>query len=115
MPLSLAPPPIRLHGLIPATLFFASESFPRRPEPLPHPAAPRAVGIAAFELFLVTLLFRWQHRVRERERQRVSIIRRIQAALFLGGATGTNLDIFSNPGAAFCDFNYVELSSNGRT
>ena len=33
----------------------------------------------------------------------------------VGGATGTNLDIFSNPGAAFCDFNYVQLSSNGRT
>jgi hypothetical protein len=33
----------------------------------------------------------------------------------VGGATGTNLDIFSNPGAALCDFNYVQLSSNGRT
>ena len=32
-----------------------------------------------------------------------------------GGSTGTNLDIFSNPGAALCDFNYVQLSSNGRT
>jgi len=33
----------------------------------------------------------------------------------VGGATGTNLDIFSNPGAALCDFNYVQLSSDGRT
>lgn len=32
-----------------------------------------------------------------------------------GGATGTNLDIFSNPGAALCDFRYVQLSSDGRT
>jgi hypothetical protein len=33
----------------------------------------------------------------------------------VGGASGTNLDIFSNPGAAYCDFNYVQLSSTGRT
>ena len=33
----------------------------------------------------------------------------------VGGASGTNMDIFSNPGAAFCDFNYVQLSTNGRT
>jgi hypothetical protein len=33
----------------------------------------------------------------------------------VGGASGTNMDIFSNPGAAFCDFNYVQLSANGRT
>jgi hypothetical protein len=33
----------------------------------------------------------------------------------VGGASGTNLNIFSNPGAAFCDFNYVQLSSSGRT
>ncbi|SPF52020.1 Cna B domain protein [Candidatus Sulfopaludibacter sp. SbA4] len=33
----------------------------------------------------------------------------------VGGASGTNMDIFSNPGAALCDFNYIQLSSNGRT
>jgi hypothetical protein len=33
----------------------------------------------------------------------------------VGGASGTNLDLFSNPGAAYCDFNYVQLSSTGRT
>lgn len=29
--------------------------------------------------------------------------------------TGTGLDLFSNPGAAYCGFNYVQLSSSGRT
>lgn len=33
----------------------------------------------------------------------------------VGGSSGTNMDIFGNPGAAFCDFNYVQLSSSGRT
>ena len=33
----------------------------------------------------------------------------------VGGANGSNMDIFSNPGAAYCDFNYVQLSNNGRT
>jgi hypothetical protein len=33
----------------------------------------------------------------------------------IGGRTGTGMDIFSNPGAAYCDFNYVQLSTNGRT
>ncbi len=33
----------------------------------------------------------------------------------VGGASGTNLNLFSNPGAAYCDFNYVQLSSSGRT
>jgi len=33
----------------------------------------------------------------------------------VGGASGTNLNLFSNPGAAFCDFSYVQLSSSGRT
>jgi len=33
----------------------------------------------------------------------------------VGGSTGTNMDLFSNPGAAYCDFNYVQLSSTGRT
>jgi hypothetical protein len=33
----------------------------------------------------------------------------------VGGASGTNLNIFSNPGAAYCDFNYVQLSTSGRT
>jgi len=33
----------------------------------------------------------------------------------VGGASGTNLDIFSNPGAAYCDFNYIQLASDGRT
>ncbi len=32
-----------------------------------------------------------------------------------GGASGTNMDIFSNPGAAYCGFGYVQLSSTGRT
>jgi len=32
-----------------------------------------------------------------------------------GGSTGTNLDIFANPGAAFCSFNYVQLSTSGRS
>ena len=31
----------------------------------------------------------------------------------VGGASGTNLDIFSNPGAAYCDFNYVQLGFDG--
>jgi hypothetical protein len=32
------------------------------------------------------------------------------------GANGTTgLNLFSNPGAAYCDFNYVQLSSSGRT
>ncbi len=33
----------------------------------------------------------------------------------VGGASGTNLDLFSNPGAAYCDFNYIQLGSTGRT
>ena len=33
----------------------------------------------------------------------------------VGGASGTNLDIFSNPGAAYCDFGYIQLSTTGRT
>ena len=33
----------------------------------------------------------------------------------LGGANGSNMDLFSNPGAAYCDFNYVQLATNGRT
>jgi hypothetical protein len=33
----------------------------------------------------------------------------------VGSTQGTNLDIFSNPGAAYCGFNYVQLSSTGRT
>jgi hypothetical protein len=33
----------------------------------------------------------------------------------IGGASGTGMDLFSNPGAALCDFNYIQLSSNGRT
>jgi Carboxypeptidase regulatory-like domain len=33
----------------------------------------------------------------------------------VGGASGTNLNIFSNPGAAYCDFNYIQLSTTGRT
>lgn len=33
----------------------------------------------------------------------------------VGGANGTNMDLFSNPGAAYCSFNYVQLSTNGRT
>jgi hypothetical protein len=33
----------------------------------------------------------------------------------VGGSSGTNLDLFANPGAAYCDFNYVQLSSTGRT
>jgi hypothetical protein len=32
------------------------------------------------------------------------------------GANGTTgLNLFSNPGAAYCDFNYVQLSTSGRT
>lgn len=33
----------------------------------------------------------------------------------VGGASGTNLNLFSNPGAAYCNFNYVQLSTSGRT
>ncbi len=33
----------------------------------------------------------------------------------VGGANGTNLNIFSNPGAAYCGFGYIQLSSSGRT
>ena len=33
----------------------------------------------------------------------------------VGGSSGTNLDLFSNPGAAYCDFNYIQLASDGRT
>lgn len=33
----------------------------------------------------------------------------------VGGKNGSNMDIFSNPGAAYCDFNYVQLSNAGRT
>jgi hypothetical protein len=33
----------------------------------------------------------------------------------VGGATGTNRDIFANPGAALCDFNYIQLATSGRT
>ncbi len=33
----------------------------------------------------------------------------------VGGANGTNMNLFSNPGAAYCDFNYVQLSTAGRT
>ena len=29
--------------------------------------------------------------------------------------SGTGQDLFSNPGAAYCDFNYIQLSSSGRT
>ena len=29
--------------------------------------------------------------------------------------SGTGLDIFSNPGAAYCGFRYIELSTDGRT
>ncbi len=39
-------------------------------------------------------------------------------SLFTGGvATNitTGLDMFSNPGAAYCDFGYIQLSSTGRT
>jgi len=32
-----------------------------------------------------------------------------------GGATGTNMNLFANPGAAYCDFNYVQISQDGRT
>src|ERR1019366_3093699 len=83
MKLSSAPPAIRLHGLIPANPYsLAAEVLPRRPKRLPHPA-PRPILIVVSELFLVVgLLFRWQHRVRERERQGVSVIRGVQAALF---------------------------------
>jgi hypothetical protein len=33
----------------------------------------------------------------------------------VGGASGSNMDLFSNPGAALCGFNYIQLSSRGRT
>jgi hypothetical protein len=33
----------------------------------------------------------------------------------VGGTSGSNMDLFANPGAALCDFNYVQLSTNGRT
>ena len=33
----------------------------------------------------------------------------------VGGANGTNLNLFTNPGAALCDFGYVQLSTSGRT
>jgi len=33
----------------------------------------------------------------------------------VGGSSGTNLNLFSNPGAAYCDFRYVLLSQDGRT
>ncbi len=33
----------------------------------------------------------------------------------VGGTTGTNRDIFANPGAALCDFNYIQLATSGRT
>jgi Carboxypeptidase regulatory-like domain len=33
----------------------------------------------------------------------------------LGGSSGTNMDLFKNPAAAYCDFNYVQLSTDGRT
>jgi hypothetical protein len=29
--------------------------------------------------------------------------------------SGTGQDIFTNPGAAYCDFNYVQLATDGRT
>jgi len=32
-----------------------------------------------------------------------------------GNVSGTGQDLFTNPGAAYCDFNYVQLSSSGRT
>jgi hypothetical protein len=33
----------------------------------------------------------------------------------IGSSNGTGLSMFSNPGAAYCDFNYIQLSSTGRT
>jgi len=33
----------------------------------------------------------------------------------VGGASGSNMDIFSNPGAAYCGFGYIQLSASGRT
>lgn len=33
----------------------------------------------------------------------------------VGGSSGTNMDLFSNPGAAYCDFGYIQLGSTGRT
>ncbi len=33
----------------------------------------------------------------------------------VGGSAGSNMDIFSNPGAAYCGFGYIQLSSTGRT
>ncbi len=36
-------------------------------------------------------------------------------AASVGGATGTGLDIFSNPAAVYCQFRYIQLSTDGRT
>jgi hypothetical protein len=33
----------------------------------------------------------------------------------VGGKTGSNIDIFADPGAAYCGFGYVQLSATGRT
>jgi len=33
----------------------------------------------------------------------------------LTGASGSNMDIFANPGAAYCGFGYIQLSADGRT
>jgi hypothetical protein len=33
----------------------------------------------------------------------------------VGGASGSNMDLFANPGAALCNFNYVQLATNGRS
>ncbi len=33
----------------------------------------------------------------------------------VGGASGSNMDIFANPGAAYCGFGYIQLSATGRT
>ncbi len=33
----------------------------------------------------------------------------------VGGSSGSNMNLFANPGAAFCDVNYVQLSTDGRT
>ena len=33
----------------------------------------------------------------------------------VGGASGSNMDIFGNPGAAYCGFGYIQLSATGRT
>jgi len=32
-----------------------------------------------------------------------------------GGVTGTGMNLFSNPGAAICDFSYVQISQDTRT